>query len=228
MEVCECGSGCLGGIFKGEDLQQEISNQTSHQDLTVTRFVSTGETIGHFTISVTGKAPRLPHQGETVGIVGRDSLPHLSWKLIDSLTQETVHLLSVWERIYCFIQPADTPVRSHCSPALRGKGVTTSSSLHKHQQVHTGERLYTCSLRGKGFVHSFILLTHWQLHTEMPFICSVCGKGFGDSSKLLTHSRIHTGERPFTCSDCGKGFAQLCSLLRHQRIHTREMPFICS
>ncbi|XP_066458195.1 zinc finger protein 154-like [Eleutherodactylus coqui] len=99
----------------------------------------------------------------------------------------------------------------------------------KHQETHTGKKLYSCKKCVERFRVKSHLLTHQRSHTgEKPFSCSECGKCFALKSNLVDHQRIHTGEKPFSCSECGKCFAQKAYLFTHQRIHTGEKPFSCS
>ncbi|XP_038644195.1 uncharacterized protein LOC119960640 [Scyliorhinus canicula] len=119
------------GRFAARNLKPNFTLRSNRD----TRFVSTGETIGRFTIRVTGKAPR-----HTMG---------KPWKCGDcgmefifpvcagnsstySHQGETVHLLSVWEGIYCFIQPADTAASSHRGDAIHLLSV--SARIHRFIQ----------------------------------------------------------------------------------------------
>ncbi|XP_078426129.1 uncharacterized protein LOC144698081 [Cetorhinus maximus] len=110
-----------------------------------------------------------------------------------------------------------------------GQGFSQSSGLLRHKHSHNRGKPWKCGDCGKGFRTPSELEIHQRSHTgERPFTCSECGKGFIHSSTLLTHQRVHTGERLFTCSKCGKGFTRSSNLLRHQQVHTGETPFTCS
>uniref|UniRef100_A0A8C0U967 C2H2-type domain-containing protein n=1 Tax=Cyanistes caeruleus TaxID=156563 RepID=A0A8C0U967_CYACU len=103
-----------------------------------------------------------------------------------------------------------------------------SSSLRKHQRIHTGEKRYECGKCGQSFRNISDLMRHQVIHTgERPYTCLECGKSFGRNSDLRKHQRIHTGERPYECPQCGKRFQCSSTLIRHEWIHTEERPFRC-
>ncbi|XP_072331228.1 uncharacterized protein [Scyliorhinus torazame] len=87
---------------------------------------------------------------------------------------------------------------------------------------------FKCEVCHKGFVTSTTLLKHQRIHTgEKPFTCEQCDKSFSDSSNLRRHQRIHTGEKPYKCEVCNKSFADSSTLRQHKGVHTREKTFTC-
>ncbi|NXQ14376.1 ZN572 protein, partial [Peucedramus taeniatus] len=69
----------------------------------------------------------------------------------------------------------------------------------------------------KRFQMSSTLLRHQRIHSEeRPFHCPYCGKGFKHNSTLIRHQLIHTGERPY---ECGKNFSDMSNLTQHQQNH---------
>ncbi|XP_078073933.1 uncharacterized protein LOC144497070 isoform X1 [Mustelus asterias] len=108
------------------------------------------------------------------------------------------------------------------------KSFTEPLTLHRHQQVHTGEKPFICKVCDRSFTRSSDINRHQRIHTgEKPFTCEVCNKSFSRSSDIHRHQRIHTGEKPFTCEVCNKSFSQSTSLSKHKRLHTGEKPFKC-
>ncbi|XP_078425684.1 uncharacterized protein LOC144697525 isoform X1 [Cetorhinus maximus] len=120
--------------------------------------------------------------------------------------------------------------------------------------VHSGEKLYTCSVCGQGFSRSSDLPKHkCRDNRERMCKCGDCGTGFISQSKLESRQRSHTGgetihlfcvwegihsvippadtpassHRPFICSKCGKRFINSSNQIAPQRVLNEKRPFKC-
>ncbi|XP_054654670.1 zinc finger protein 501-like [Dunckerocampus dactyliophorus] len=77
------------------------------------------------------------------------------------------------------------------SPPQPGKPMTFASP--PKQRVHLqGEKPYMCHHCDKGFNHSSSLSRHQRVHSEgKGYNCGHCGKTFNRSSSLARHQRLH-------------------------------------
>ena len=78
--------------------------------------------------------------------------------------------------------------------------------------IHTGEKLYHCSLCDKAFFKIDNLSKHIMIHMrEKPYQCN---KTCLHNDNIICHMRIHTGETLYQCSLCDKIFSHSTTLKR--------------
>lgn len=117
---------------------------------------------------------------------------------------------------------------NHCD-----KGFNHSSSLSRHQRVHSDGKSYNCNSCGKGFNHSSSLARHrqrvhrdekqqQQQHHQQAYSPTPIPTPKVFSNTAILKQRMLGNEKPYRCSQCGKGFNHSSSLSRHHRIHVNQ------
>lgn len=108
------------------------------------------------------------------------------------------------------------------------KQFKNSSTLRRHERIHSGVKLFSCDICKQGFNQRSYLKTHMMTHTgEKPYKCDACDQRFIQKSNLNQHSLIHSGDKPFICDICKQAFNRMETLRKHTRTHTGEKPYQC-
>lgn len=111
-----------------------------------------------------------------------------------------------------------------------GRGFRLKFNRDRHENTHSGNRDFPCTLCNKKFRDQNQLNAHERsLHSaEKPHVCKFCGRCFRKPASLRNHTYQHTGDWPHKCDLCGKGFIQPYRLRDHQHQHTGSKAFECN
>ncbi|XP_023158475.1 zinc finger protein 600 [Ceratitis capitata] len=113
-----------------------------------------------------------------------------------------------------------TGPKNECS--ICQKRYVRKIDLEVHMRNHSGDLPYKCSKCEKAFMTTSSLRKHELLHTGVRFKCDLCNKEYSHPSKLSRHHLNHTG-LPLKCAICDKGFAEPNKIRRHIRsVHKIE------
>ena len=92
----------------------------------------------------------------------------------------------------------------------------------------TFKKVLNCTECGKAFSNTTTLKKHESIHTgEKPFSCSQCDYKCSTSGYLRVHERTHTGEKQFSCSQCDYKCSRSSNLKIHEKTHAGEKQLSC-
>ena len=111
-----------------------------------------------------------------------------------------------------------------CTSPGCGRTYTSSSSLSRHMQVHTGKFSFFCERCRKGFNERTNYDQHVAKHEGRSFYltCQVCSKKFISQRRLMDHMSEAHVEYNYNCDVCGEGFNSLSRFKEHERTHVTQ------
>ena len=115
------------------------------------------------------------------------------------------------------------------------KTFPTPSKLERHENVHSGIKMFQCGSCNKRFNQAHHLKSHLSRSkhssqfTTKKYVCQICSKSFITRFKLERHESVHTGKKIFQCETCKKRFIQAGHLNEHlnKTGHKTEKPYAC-
>jgi len=115
---------------------------------------------------------------------------------------------------------------SECS--ICGKQFKHLKDMKRHEQRHSGVKLFGCDICSKRFTRSEYLKTHLKRHMGiLDFPCNLCDKAFPQQKELNTHLSTHkeseTANITYYCQFCSNKFMILTMLKDHlRRVHNGQ------
>ena len=107
---------------------------------------------------------------------------------------------------------------------------TSSSSLSRHMQVHTGKFSFHCEHCRKGFNERSNYQQHMIKHEGKPshLTCAACGKGFASRNKLRQHmAERHAQQLSWMCVVCQEVFVEESVYKEHLQTHSKGEETRC-
>jgi len=98
------------------------------------------------------------------------------------------------------------------------KSFNSNYHFKTHMRTHSHVKPFCCAVKDcrKEFVDSSSLRRHQAIHTgEKSFKCGKCGKAFTDRSSRKRHEYLHENPISITCSICSKKFTRKSQLRKH-------------
>jgi len=174
--------------------------------------------------------PECPHKSISKQSLKSHMLTHTRDKAymceLCSLSFVRNYELKDHQRKFHSTQLALTPYQcKYCHKILSGK-----VGLKWHEQSHTGDLNFKCSIVGCAFrsTTQYRVNLHEKSHTtERSFKCDQCEKSYKHKQHLIVHMRVHTGDKPYKCKTCSKEFRASSHLTSHEKLHLGKLAYKC-
>lgn len=155
------------------------------------------------------------------------------------------HVTPNGEHVFKIPRPVGRPKSDPDSPKksvekswecpICGKQFKHLKDMKRHEQRHSGVKLFGCDICSKRFTRNEYLKTHLKRHMGiLDFPCNLCDRAFPQQKELNTHLATHkeseTATCTYYCQFCSMKFMILGMLKDHlKRVHGgMSHPWVCN
>ena len=123
-----------------------------------------------------------------------------------------------------------------------GRSFPSLTNLKRHENLHTGEKVFSCKFCKKTFYEKYDVKRHiMRKHkiakddiepndivcdnekVSFKFNCKFCQKGFDSRGNWRRHEKVHLNDRQYLCIVCNKAYIEQYEVKRHMfRRHKQD------